>query len=736
MFEEVALRFDLGTKLAPNQLVSCDTQQDGIKSSDSLAVVSQTQDRIIIQSSLIKSASQESSINHKDLTSDQQSLDLIDFELDNLAPVNNSVHIVGVRESIKTLAIFGSNLLVVGCSNCLLIYDTLSQTNLFRLNTQTAITAIASYNNFNGYNNGIAQIENSNSILNTQLIACGGNQKVCLLKLESSANRLLKQQNYNAELSSERSTSDTITCLAQGKTNQCELILTGCRERKIRIYQIDLFDENIQSVKLSIEEASQVNCLCPITSIETVSKNGNKSEQQQSKSSIGFERNSDGNANGDRRAQNATATAAAAAAPSAKQTVTSRRELAGSAHLPDVSSGLKIEVDSSSEVEQMNHFAYGLGNEFVGVYRILVQRNETLASGSDENLAGQNGQVKIGTERLWRHRCKHEPQFMLMFDINADGQDELIIGFKSGRLEARAPLTGQLLAATRCFGLSGDRLAGLTVIDDLQSLLLTPSTESGLASPDEGLCSSKKTTRDNNNQNNTTIRRRMLVACSTSGQLVGYRTTQSKARVPLQVSAAANTTQNASTISKQLDFIPPNLMIQQPHVESPLDSTQKRTGNSDVSMKQKQNVDGGILAGEQQETALSADLHIELQGDDTKTSRCETRQQVDLLQQINLLYNEQMELEAKVCRLYQHQVLQTSRFFPTTLTSSPMALASAATSTVAQLQMAQAAAADVNVTHRWDFDATLVSALFFSSLSLLLISLSLLVWFINLSSVE
>lgn len=532
-------------------------------------------------------------------------------ELDQLSAVSHSnllfgrpreefVYYIAVRDVIKTLAVVsiegqadsdgnadkliqfrdsiddqqaqpqasvGRDLLLIGCSDSLHVYDFQTRSSLLKIHYSATLSALAI----------VESKPKVPSSSNCSIFAvCGGSQKVSTLRLST---QLGSSFNVSAEFSSEKSVCDDIVCLVKGSLDSQDYIVTGSNEQRIRVYQLDSIDANIRACKLAIEESGRVNCLCPINTLE------------EHRASISIKE--------------------------------------------ELHRGQSGEQTRGSSREEMNYFAYGLENEIIGVYRLFASSQSAAA-----NQSGKTADSKLATERLWRHRCRQKPAAMLMFDINGDGQDELLIGYKNGRLESRSPLTGQLLAATKCFNNKYDRLVGLAAFDDYSN----------------GPIGS------------------MLIACSTSGSLVWFsKPVNSKPRLPLQgylslVGGYHANIQDLETIDEKLHE------------------------NSDVFMRDA-TVEPGTMAARPAVNQL-VDLHIGPRhagaaADDAKptttlataATKCEARQNLELLQRINALLNEQMNLEGSARKFYRRNLQQTTRIYPS----------------------------DINVVHRWDCDSTRVS---------------------------
>lgn len=424
------------------------------------------------------------------------------------------------------------DLIIIGCSNSVLVYDNSNKNNLININTLSSVNSIT--------NDSIISTEN----FPYQLTICGGSQKIYALKLEYG----LSGDNLNVEISSERSTGDTVNCLIQGKLSGQDLVITGSVERKIRIYQLDSFDQNIQPCSLTLEETGQINCLCPIPTQSTGKQQDVENSSHESR------------------------------------------------YLPSVNEQ-NFSFTKQTD-EQMNYFSYGIESASIGVYRLICQTKII------SNVQRQN----ISTERLWRQKCKYSPICMLMYDINGDGYDELIIGFKNGRIEARSPFTGQLLCTTRCFTRS-DRLSGLAVIDYYLD---------GKAN--------------------------VLLACSTNGLVVGFKPSVVRPRMPL-IGYGLPTKQNFDD-SRDEDWLNSMSVNNETTILKTIEDGED-CGSNQVFMKEE-----------------TANLHIGSRNDQTKINICETKQSFDLLQKVNVLQMEQMDLERRVCRIYHMSMHQSSKFFP------------------------------------------------------------------------
>lgn len=283
------------------------------------------------------------------------------------------------------------SLILIGCANCINIYDPLNECcSGASIKTKSPVCLLS------------VSSQASNPIaIATDL------QRIYVLRLAAS---LADPTKVDVDVSCERTTSESTTCIAWGRSHEGELIMTGAKEGNICFYPIDLFDQNLQTCSLLMSESTSVSCLCPIYTSQEV-----------------------------------------------------REERPRASDLPVVDKAVHCET-----YERMSMIAYGLDNGNLGAYQLIK--------------SGPDG--KLSSERLWSQRGRQVAQAMLMYDINGDGQDELIIGYASGRIEARSPYSGQLLAATsKCFKSNSERLVGLLALDyfqDARKVLLACSTGSSL----------------------------------------------------------------------------------------------------------------------------------------------------------------------------------------------------------------------------------------------------------------
>lgn len=407
------------------------------------------------------------------------------------------------------------SLILIGCANNLNIYDPVDGCNLANVRLNGPIEIIAE----DGSSQGSSSAAGKMSV-------CTGLHKIHAFRLEL---HLMTGAKLGIEESCERSSDDTITCIVWGHAKLFDLVVTGSRERNIRFYPIDSFDQNIQQCLLNVTESSPVVCICPIYILS------NQSVAENSKNCGSF---------------------------------------------PEVHEEKSGETNPDSE--EMAFIAYGLENGNLGVYRIFSNPSKNLSA-----------------ERLWCLRCRQSPQTIIMYDINGDGLDELIVGYSSGRLEARSPFTGQLLAATRCF--KSDRLVGLNLIDHLQ----------------DG--------------------QRSLFACSSSGCLIGFRPEQTHKRVPLR---------------GYLNEVKSDLMVQSHDEQTMMEVFSMLKPPADDSDKQLATTDAEDAVDLNRE---SYDLYGNVE------SRCEIGQNSSDLQAIGELQKEQYELRIKICECYQTSLNRVSK---------------------------------------------------------------------------
>lgn len=610
MFDDnIVLKSNLGQKILAGHLVSC---RFGLNQSYSLVCISQTLDKLIVHETsssrlFLKDGQPEEDPNKQmSMQEEQPEEDLLLFSsIVGSTASQEPVYFISLKDVIRCLSvkkidvqgepnstIYSKDLLLIGCSSSIMIYDAMNQTNLLNLNTSTSINCVS--------------LDSSQGNQESQEMAtiCAGSQRIYALKLDS---------NLDAEMTSERSTSDSINCVIQGNYNDSlELLITGSSEQKIRVYSLDSFDFNIEPSRLTLEESAGVACLLPIYTQELVQNNS-------------------------------------------RLRPTEPASLGGQL-LPSVDAGQETTSGPSDDQqpERMNYFAYGLENGFVGVYRLFLSSSRA----ADDELSGRADQ-RLACERLWRHKSKQVPQVMLMFDVNGDGLDELIVGYKSSRLEARSAFTGQLIGSTRCF--NRDRLVGLSLLH----LHLRQQQVSG------------ENTKPK--QESPT-----LIACSTSGSIVGFRPRVSALRRPLR----------GFNLAQQRELANNN--------NNGNGKNSTRRDDEILHMSSYANLADPVelVAGRQEVSSATADeptetnLHIESLSDNTKPVKCDSRQNVELLQRLSNLLSDSIDLEKKARQVYHAQMHQVGYVGDQQQQQQPLAASSSAVCTVR---------------HSWSFDPRKVS---------------------------
>lgn len=644
--------------------------------------------------------------------------------IDNAIEGNGTFHFISIRDIIKSLAshCISSNkfnqdlnrdILLIGCVNSIIIYDTLTQSKQINVNTSNPVELIAISPNY-GNNNEIQQQSSLSKVNKTSFVGdddddltvCYGTQKLFTIRLANESynnndqfsdldnneddddfainllkkhkldklDKKRKKNNFNSssgtinkqtlvgELTSERSTNDYVTCLIQGNfnaltnsTNQTndligpsiqstssisnssyfdQLVVTGNNERQIRLWPLDNFDQNLQSCRVVIEESGPISCLYPINTATSISLHPNTNNLTSEPISAGA------NSTNNRASQKSLASSTK---NSNGLPLVESQEIS---NLPrDIQSNNLPSDNVNHKMEFMNHFAFGLENNYIGVYRLYMSSNDdenitprqqqqfndnndialdplsystTMMAFLNDNLQHQQqhhiqdknfnadlivrNNNSIQFERLWRLKCRQKPKHMIMYDLNGDGQDELIIGYQNGRLEARSPFTGQLLGAIRSFRSNSDNLAGLTTISYSQA-----SSE-----------------------------RLILIALSTRGNLIAYKPHQFRPRQPLQAYMGSMRTMNTKNSSfnnyDELSQLMINSQDSQSITTAPnliLDTNQQletRSSNHD-------------------------DLLIETRQDDLKPKFVETRQNLDYLHRLNSMHKQMIELKAECSKL-------------------------------------------------------------------------------------
>lgn len=318
------------------------------------------------------------------------------------------------------------NLLLVGCSASVCLYDCELQELVCDVKTNTSIDVIC-----------VSRAQRQQAGNSTICAICAGPRRIYALRCEPNAAR--------AEITSERHTEDTITCaLVQTCSNNRHWLITGSSEGSVRFYELDTREHNIMSCVLTLDCDARVNCLCALTNAHSM------------------------------------------------QASTTIHPL-------------------------MTHLAYALDNGYIGAYEVLE--------------APKSARVLMRVDRVWRNRCKHgqTPCAMSAVQTSLSGDDKLVIGFKSGRLEARDALTGQLMSVlSRCF-----------------ESLHSAAQEQRLVGLMQASCAYAPAA---------------LIACSTSGQLVAFKlgdrpaAVEAAAEQPTSQHAAVDAPVVRQTISNKRHF--------------------------------------------------------------------------------------------------------------------------------------------------------------------------------------
>lgn len=534
---------------------------------------------------------------------------------------------VAIRDVIKSIGVVARkeerhDLLLIGCPCSVIIYDVQAQSHLINIRTSASIDGILVPDaNF-------SHDELSGTL--TRLAICAGPQKLYTVKFGIDWE--------DSELTSERSTSgSTITCMTTiglGSSVSWDFfLLTGSRDGDqdeynhgydgsasnessrysgtICLYQLDLLDQtnNIQACRLRITESAPISCLRAIPT-----------------------------------------------------------------HLPKVAeSRLSAVVDENNEdlekspatnepiqTVASDFFAYGLENGLLGVYRLIIG-----PEGDTREPSVKKSIPQIVHERLWRHKCKCTPTSMELFDVNGDGFDELIVGFQGGRLEVRAPLTGQLLGAIRLANPIQSTLGGISALrSDRAAQLSRVGLVQLRATAMEAGC--------------------WLLAGTGRGSITAFRPIAAKPRQPVQGAWSAR-----------------------------LPDGTVETGASDWSRRAKRtiaqqlSIDGDAVASELDGAKQTTHLHIEspppppsAQDEPALAERggcrtAESGQSDDLLQKINSLYVERLDLRQRLGR-----ALVSRR------STSSGSRRQASSSSVGG---GGSESAHFSVRHSWDFDRAKVS---------------------------
>lgn len=151
--------------------------------------------------------------SNADQNQQQQSVSYIsikDHVIETVAVVD------GGHSTTGSFAAGNRDLLLIGCSNSIMIYDTFEREHLFSVQTSSRITTIAAALS----SAHIDQLGNSAS----RLLFCGGIQKLYAYQLaysnlstSVSAPAQAGDSLINFELSNERTISETVSCLIHGR---------------------------------------------------------------------------------------------------------------------------------------------------------------------------------------------------------------------------------------------------------------------------------------------------------------------------------------------------------------------------------------------------------------------------------------------------------------------------------------------------------------------------------------
>lgn len=553
----------------------------GFGQAPSLAAISQTLDKLLIYDlSQLRDRLQTMTTSTTSSQNDQ-------LESSGSGQPKQVCYISIKEQVIETLAVAspspGSSslerdFLLIGCSASVMIYDTYEQAHLFSVNTSSRITSMA-----------VASSAQSQA----SLLLCGGLQKLYAYQLEWRPTT----GHLDVEISSERTTSEYVSCLIWGRhqsggigpPQQC--LVTGSCEQKIRVYSIDPLEQDIQTCRLTLQETGRVTCLC---AIETLQRDAH---------------------------QTSSTTRQRRLSPSS-----SHRDDDHKAGLPSVSGQRTqdqgVAASQSREQLEMSYFAYGLENGSIGVYHLLVSQ----AEGAHQSAARA---TQLFGERLWRHKAKEMPVSLVMFDIDGDGLDELVIGFRSGRLEVRSPFTGQLLASTRCFRSSSSVHLLCLVRWPLEPVIASDGQVAATPPTDDAVGLQAKT------QVGTT--QQVLLACSSSSSLVAFRPQQKRPHEPLRDYLASSTghyNAKATGESPKEDLM---LTLAEEARQLGAESLLLDSGNKPANLSSSNQEDEQDLDQEQP----------------PKATACESRQSAELMQRVGATRNKQLKLELRFKQLYQ-----------------------------------------------------------------------------------
>lgn len=510
---------------------------------------------------------------------------------------------VAIRDVIKSVGVVPQDsrarsqvdLLLIGCPCSVIIYSVLDQAHLLSIRTSSPIGCILVPHPVHSPANFTISPQRS-------LAICSGAQKLYTIQLDESSWE-------NSELTSERSTSgSTISCMTRVDLGRLDFLLAGSSNETggggggaISLYQLNLSDKdgddnnntnNIRACELRIDESAPVSCLCAIPTAPPA---------RPQSSAASADKDADGEST----------------LPSLSQLSAVEQPSGGGSNTYN-----EDEDEQEDNQPQRNYFAYGLQNGLLGVHRLVAV--EQTAEGVE------SARPSIGHERLWRHKCKCTPTSIGLFDLNGDGLDELVIGFASGRLELRSPLTGQLLGATRLAGGSG---GGNNNSNPQQQSSADKAQPSSLA---VGLAQIQL------------MGSRWLLGCTGRGTIIGFRPLASKSHQPLQdvwsrqLAESWHRHQSAAFVDK----IDPLLASKTIAIEQQLDYNSRMSVlHTAVDSSVSPTMESGI-------SSSSGSTTLAAGGGPTSriSGSIEARQSHDLLQKINSLYAHQIDLRQRVSR--------------------------------------------------------------------------------------
>lgn len=658
-----------GLKLAGHhQARAVDLCRFGKAQRVSLVAIAQSLDNILVydlvpfKESLMLDGRGDASIQHNNITNQESVQSQRDSAVSYISIKDQVIESLAVIEvGSDRMNSSSKDLLLIGCVKSIMIYDTFNQEHLFSVNTSSKITTIAAPP---ASDDGLVQPATSVA----KLLFCGGIQKLyayqmdCNLAGLSYPNRgaggtggdLASSPVVGIELSSERTISETVSCLIRGTFAHLECLIAGFHENRIKLYSVDQLEQSIQTCRLTLNESAKIQCLCAIETIQQPETNQHRST---------------------------TAANASGETDLSQQQSQALPSLSGS-------STKKLAHQQRQRRAQMNYFAYGLENCIIGVYRLLAASKETnaadISTDDDRDKPQQQQQhVSLFAERLWRHKSKQVPMSLCLFDIDGDGRDELIVGYRNGRLEVRAPFTGQLLTSTRCFRSSGQ----------LVGLLKWTLGSNQMANIEPLQLASEDTTPPNRNEQTdkpmVAPKQDILIACSSISSLVAFKPKHRQPRRPLIDHLAQSMRNHHHMIvpdpsnrhdELQLNYDEFMSTIQVDHTDkSKLEPLEEEEGDSQHPLAHNDED-----ADQQQSWPIA----------------CESKQNSELLQEIGLKKKQQVELSQRL-RQIQHELMRKQ------VANSQAAMELMTASGVAAEQ-----SGPIQVAHCWNFDGTNVSSSF------------------------